>query len=591
MSTRSHATRSFTQWHGTPQPAPLSNIVEELHAQELEVVPWFFRFGRDRLAWVTLNGPEPLKSHIPKPDMRPETHVESGHLKWDWCLSPDYDYSEKPWRSYIPLKDEWLREGTQGWVFRKLIPEKIHDVSAPAGLILLHPQLKTQVQLTYRAVQLVYNAVNTMYQLYLPGDVELLPLDWVNNEFKTLSSLLSTLWDARRALLELFGWVIYHLVRDSDGWRKRKWEESFIDLVDKRLCFLSAPRRGCIINPTSISTHEVITLVRHEVPVHYQWKPRSNALIVDVWPEPSLSAARFDPYEFRRAHDYAAFTLAGGKYDNQAMNKSILGRSSAMSLSDEYLRHPHVSLFELPTPKDPGPGPPKKQKLRCFVRETVGGVLTEVSKKCLANLIDDEAGTVKTKQYPTGDFQLMTLDCSAPLGLHLTDLSKFFAILDVDASQSVDATAPSSITDSGSIIEPPDATAPPLSDSWSAIPKDTHVHTSQRSDAATPPLVPDSDSVIPMVHEEHGTHASSVDADSPINAMLINQISGQQPHSVKQVADQPYLDDDVISLGDEEEMTGTYEFLGQYIRSEVHITKLMPHSQVHPLQPQTWRMR
>jgi hypothetical protein len=43
-------------------------IVQLLAMDGIVVQPWFFQPGRDQLAWVTLNGPEPLRCTVPKPD-------------------------------------------------------------------------------------------------------------------------------------------------------------------------------------------------------------------------------------------------------------------------------------------------------------------------------------------------------------------------------------------------------------------------------------------------------------------------------------------------------------------------------------------
>ena len=326
---------------------------------------------------MCLNDAEPLKVRVPC-GPRSEKRLDSGQLRWEWCLLPDHDYPGMPWRSYIPRKNDWLREGTQGWVFRKLHPTKFVDPSTTSPSLRIHPTLKSDIQLTFRVIQLICNDVVQVYHRPIPTHLMdgLRTMAWLNDDYVETSSLLSVLWDARRCLLECYGWVSYRLFRDSQPWRERKWGDHFVNLVDKILRFLTAPKRGCIIDPASISTEEVVALVQDEVPIHYQWKARSDSSLVDAWATPSPAASRFDPYEFQRVYDRAAYIVAGGPFNNSAKDRAVLGRAEAGQLAVTYLRQP--PRRELPEPADPGTG--GKAKLRFFAREHVGDELIEISK-------------------------------------------------------------------------------------------------------------------------------------------------------------------------------------------------------------------
>jgi len=122
------------------------HIDKQMEGLGVEVHPWFMRFAPDRLAWVSLNS-EPLRSHIPgpKPESRPLTRLPNGQLDWEWSVLPDYDLKTKPWRHFIPLRNEWMREGTQGWLFRKLNPTKLVEQHGSHGHHRIHPTLKSQV--------------------------------------------------------------------------------------------------------------------------------------------------------------------------------------------------------------------------------------------------------------------------------------------------------------------------------------------------------------------------------------------------------------------------------------------------------------
>ena len=205
----------------------------------------------------------------------------------------------------------------------------------------------------------------------MPTELDFSSVDWLDGTYMETALLASKVWDARRSVLELYSWASYQLLRDSCTWRDREWDKCFVELVEHRLCFLAAPRRGCIIDPASISTDEVIALMRDSVSVHYQWRYRNGIPPINGWFTPTPAASRFDPYEFDRAYDYAAFKQAGGQYNN-TMERAILGRPSAIELSESYHKHPRKRLFDLPTPEDPKPGGKKAKMLFFHARKCRG---------------------------------------------------------------------------------------------------------------------------------------------------------------------------------------------------------------------------
>lgn len=126
---------------------------------------------------------------------------------------------------------------------------------------------------------------------------------------------------SRHVVLDLYGWASYHLPHDT-GWAHRPWDDKFLTLMQK-MTFVSAPKKGAVINPTSVSLALVITLVRHDVPVHYQWRARNGVPPVYPWRNPVGQACYFDPYLFR-CYDWAAFKQAG-IYSHNALDRAILG--------------------------------------------------------------------------------------------------------------------------------------------------------------------------------------------------------------------------------------------------------------------------
>jgi hypothetical protein len=108
--------------------------------------PWLFLHTHDRLAWVCLNDSKPLSKIMEISDRR----TPGGHFVWDWGLLPYHDFPLHPWWMYIPLRSDSMRNGTHGWVFRKLSKESQFDPSHPPGLLRLHSCLKANIGLTLR---------------------------------------------------------------------------------------------------------------------------------------------------------------------------------------------------------------------------------------------------------------------------------------------------------------------------------------------------------------------------------------------------------------------------------------------------------
>ena len=248
--------------------------------------------------------------------------MDNGQYMWDWAVFPDYHDPSCPWKAYIPLEDDWVWNGAQGWVFRKLTPDLQSEESNRPPLRRVHHQLKTNIRLTYRAACLVGGAIKRMYGISIPAVLNLGSLEWIDGEYE-MASLHAMVWDARRKVLELYGWMSYVLKRDSQEWSNHGWEDTVSKLMNM-LGFLRAPRRGCIIRPASTTVDDVLTLVRHNVPIHYQWSARNGIPVLGGWIEPTGHAARFDPFTFR-TYDYAAYLQAGSKYNDSALDRSILG--------------------------------------------------------------------------------------------------------------------------------------------------------------------------------------------------------------------------------------------------------------------------
>jgi hypothetical protein len=80
---------------------------------------------------MTLDGPEPPLDVVPPVAARVNSPLAAGQFQWEGSINADFYDPRAPWKPYIPVRNHWLREGTQGWVFRILPPDQIIHLSAP----------------------------------------------------------------------------------------------------------------------------------------------------------------------------------------------------------------------------------------------------------------------------------------------------------------------------------------------------------------------------------------------------------------------------------------------------------------------------
>ena len=404
-------------------PPSKKTIVYTLQGLGVEIHPWIYMLGRDLPAWVTINGPKPLTFVVPKLCHREAgKRLENGTLDWEWSVNADYEDCDHPWRGYIPLRDDWVKWGTQGWLFEKQsTPSGLTTAGTPARLHIGKGR-KKKIQLTYRAIDYLCLNVSRMYELDLPSRLHPPPVQWVNEEYPDKASICAKIWDARRSILELYGWISYQLLHDPHPWRDRFWKPGFISLL-ARLDFLSAPRRGVIIDPSSASDHQIIKLARDDVPIHYQWNPRgcvvhNPVILTDV-------AARFDPYDFEITRDYAAYRQAGGPYGIQSMDRSKLNGKERAALSADYA-YGKNRLFQLPTLKEVSGN--AKGKKRYFVYDADDAEYIEVNKPSMDQLVCFENGETKCHQ----SMMVFTFSDSPVRSLEQSNLDSFFIWLELE---------------------------------------------------------------------------------------------------------------------------------------------------------------
>lgn len=140
-----------------------------------------------------------------------------------------------------------------------IIPHRGAKSKRVSGALQLTQARKKNIQLTYHPVKFLCITISQMYELQEPSELYPPDVKWVHEECAEERIICARVWEARRSILDLYGWASYHLHRDLCPWHERDWRPGFVTL--DKLLFL-ARNLGRVVqiaipgSPTS-STHHV----------------------------------------------------------------------------------------------------------------------------------------------------------------------------------------------------------------------------------------------------------------------------------------------------------------------------------------------
>lgn len=224
--------------------------------------------GQD-YCWVTINHDQPRVGPPPiEPSLRTDKVFNCGVLcDNDWSINTDYWDSGRPYRSYIPTAPHSKRFPAGQWVAATWTPGK-HWGDYREFRWYLSAEAHVSIIETWAVVRTLLQAVRTQYRSALP-----LPqspsLTWLNDAFVLEEALASKVADTRRRILDAYGYIAYHLLRDSH-WKTRPNLVSHVEKISD-LGLPCCSFRGCIVRFDSISYDNLRNLLNNRVPIHYQW--------------------------------------------------------------------------------------------------------------------------------------------------------------------------------------------------------------------------------------------------------------------------------------------------------------------------------
>lgn len=225
--------------------------------------------------WVAINTPTPRVGPAPpRPDKRTDKTSSNGVLQdHDWSTTPDHWDDLRPYRPHIPAgiqpNNRLFQDGS--WIATAWPLGSDWGISGPRGWH-LSSEMRAKLLSTQACANTLFDAVVSTYgpQYIIPARSR---MDWIDNSFSSEEALAAQVGDARRQILDQYGFIIYN-IRQDPRWRTRSGLQAHIlSIISTGLdsCYTI----GCIVdfNRRDISAAELYCLLSRGVAVHYQWFP------------------------------------------------------------------------------------------------------------------------------------------------------------------------------------------------------------------------------------------------------------------------------------------------------------------------------
>lgn len=235
-------------------------------ADGTRLTPQFKRQGKARM--VALNTTPPLAGIPLEAKQRGAARRFDGQLRdFDWAVHPDWEVDPRPIRPFIPaMHGMWSQNTHRDWALLWNAQLPVEPNTFPYRLTAKHQDdisraLKEAKAWTGQVVQ-QYPA----WKCLLP---ETQPDTGIQRSYSTREAVNAAVWDVRRDVLLLYGFVSCILHNEVD-WRSRPWDGAFVHDLE---CFglLRGPKRGILLKPNALNEMTIRRWLDHDVPVHYHW--------------------------------------------------------------------------------------------------------------------------------------------------------------------------------------------------------------------------------------------------------------------------------------------------------------------------------
>ncbi|KAH7905688.1 hypothetical protein BJ138DRAFT_1118245 [Hygrophoropsis aurantiaca] len=316
--------------------------------------------------WVCLNG-DSVEGRDLSTGLTSYRRLTSGEFAdRDWALHARWYDSKKAWEGFIPQPAQPVLTGLHRWVWLGRA-EPSHWTEGSGGMVRLRPAFIASVRGTYEVLGHLLHQVQGLYSQGGAINLRLADIQWLNSEFALPELAAPRIWDLRRNVVDVLGFVSWHLLRDEAGWQTRPWDPTFVDKVlDMR--FLECPKRGVHIKTSEADMGLLAQWIRHSVPVHYIWDPH----LTGPWCPIELGARNLHSYNHLVGEEPPAAkkkqkTVVWSGQTMQLGESSAKGQNQAPLKTAEYdsqlYSHPSGCIHVLssnyePEEEDSSVGPP-----------------------------------------------------------------------------------------------------------------------------------------------------------------------------------------------------------------------------------------
>ncbi|KAG1748853.1 uncharacterized protein EDB91DRAFT_1244673 [Suillus paluster] len=168
--------------------------------------------------WVVINAIHPRVGPAPpRPDQRTDKTLSNRFLQdHDWSTTPDHWDISRSYRPYIPDLPKTQLFSDSSWITTAWPLGSDWGISGPGGWH-LSLEMRTKLLATRANAYMLVGAIISDYkpQYIIPTELR---LDWIDNSFPSKEVLAAQVGDARRHILDQYGFIAYNL-RQDPRWR------------------------------------------------------------------------------------------------------------------------------------------------------------------------------------------------------------------------------------------------------------------------------------------------------------------------------------------------------------------------------------
>ncbi|KAF8177528.1 hypothetical protein K438DRAFT_2181668 [Mycena galopus ATCC 62051] len=215
---------------------------------------------------ITLNDSRPLEKMPPPLESRLSQNRQfNGQMEcWEWAAHADWATELFPTRPYIPAQGGcWNQRTHRDWVLQWNAQLELPQ-SVP-----FHFTSEQKLAIARAHVEAVNWATQVQQKCRFSMPPTQPPTRALEASYPTRPAFNAAVWNIRREVLDLYGYISFHLHHDA-RWQAHNWTGTFLADI-KSFGLLAGPKRGIVFHLSHLAEETVRRYLAHDVPVHYCW--------------------------------------------------------------------------------------------------------------------------------------------------------------------------------------------------------------------------------------------------------------------------------------------------------------------------------